>query len=66
MPTYCDLCKVNHCGQKAVMLFPEDEVKWVLLEDGVITKWLCQMHKDMLERMNEKWKILGVEFERVG
>jgi len=26
MVVYCDYCKVNHCGQKAIMLFPEDKM----------------------------------------
>jgi hypothetical protein len=63
MVVYCDYCKVNHCGQKAIILFPEDKAKYALFENGVLTSLLCETHKLMLERLNnEKWRINDVEF----
>lgn len=55
MTVYCDLCKFNHCGQKAVNLFPEDKVKWALFENGELIDLFCDTHKRMYENMVEPW-----------
>jgi len=64
MVVYCDLCKKNHCGKKAVMLFPEDKVKWAFMENGKIAAMLCDTHKLMFESMVRPWHV-NVEFVEV-
>ena len=57
MTVYCDYCKVNHCKQKAVMLFPEDKAKYAIFENGVMGDLVCETHKLMLERQLKPWHV---------
>jgi len=63
---YCDMCKVDHCGHKVVMLFPEDKAVWLLEENGVPVR-LCELHKKILEDMGKKHGLVGnfVSLKRV-
>jgi len=50
---YCDLCKVNHCSQKATMLFPEDKATWLVYGNDLPIR-ICDTHKLILEKFADK------------
>ena len=62
---YCNMCKVNHCNQKAVMLFPEDKITWLVSDsNGSEILRLCETHKRIIQSFDKTKELIYVNLKK--